>query len=133
MQVIYFIIGAGIVSASISFTVTMSALFAGFRNAVEKRSKFFGDLVQCPYCFGHYVALVLNSLLFFSSDSVKFDYNNIYNYILFIFTWFLIVGIMALCHKPILTAYDPVMKIKAQKNLDKLKAEKEKEKNSQNN
>lgn len=132
VEVIFAIIAASIASAAISFTVTMSAIFANFRDWVESKSKFFGDLTQCPYCFGHYVCLFWNILIF---QSRGFNFLNIYDWFLFILVWFTMVGIMSLCHRSILVAYDPVMKIKAQKKLDKLKAEKEKERimNQDNN
>ena len=48
-----------IVTASISFAVSETKLFKPFREWVRGRSEFFGDLLSCGYCFGHWVALAL--------------------------------------------------------------------------
>lgn len=45
-----------IVTASISFTVTESKLFKTFREFIKRKSNFFGELVSCGYCFGHWIA-----------------------------------------------------------------------------
>lgn len=46
-------------TASIAFTVTETKIFLSTREAIKKRSAFFGDLVSCGYCFGHWVAFAL--------------------------------------------------------------------------
>lgn len=130
IEIVFSIIAAGIVSGVMSFTITMSALFAPLRLWMEKEGKFVGDLFQCPHCLGYYISLFW-SILLFKRDVFHGDYLNVYNWLLFIFIWFLVVGIMSLYHKPVLTAYDPVIKIKAQKNLDKLKVEKARERETE--
>ena len=45
--------------ASISFFVAHSYLAGTARCWLLKRSKFFGLLVECPYCFGHWIAVVV--------------------------------------------------------------------------
>ena len=47
------------VVASISFFVAHSYLAETVRAWVLKRSKFFGLLVECPYCFGHWIAVAM--------------------------------------------------------------------------
>ena len=42
--------------ASISFTVTESKLFRSFREWVEGKSAFLGEMVSCGYCFNHWLA-----------------------------------------------------------------------------
>ncbi len=46
-------------AASISFTVTESKLFLRVREWMKKKNTFFGELLSCGYCFGHWVALAL--------------------------------------------------------------------------
>ena len=48
-----------IVTASISFAVSETKLFKPFREWVRGRSEFFGDLLSCGYCLGHWVAFGL--------------------------------------------------------------------------
>lgn len=48
-----------IASAAISWTVSESYLFAGLRAAIAQRSSWWGYLVSCGYCIGHWVALAL--------------------------------------------------------------------------
>jgi hypothetical protein len=53
------VIYLSLVTASISFTVTETKLFSPLREWVHGRSKFFGELVSCGYCLGHWVAFAL--------------------------------------------------------------------------
>ncbi|MAS94939.1 MAG: hypothetical protein CMO55_17215 [Verrucomicrobiales bacterium] len=48
-----------IVTACISFSVSETKLFEPLRNWISARSSFCGELVKCPYCFGHWVSLAL--------------------------------------------------------------------------
>ena len=48
-----------LVTASISFAVSETRLFRPLREWVRGRSKFFGDLLSCGYCLGHWVAFAL--------------------------------------------------------------------------
>ena len=43
--------------ATISVTITESRLFKGFREWIASHWAWGGELVSCPYCFGHWVAL----------------------------------------------------------------------------
>ncbi len=47
------------VTASISFTVTETKLFKPLREWMKKKNVFFGDLLSCGYCLGHWVAFAL--------------------------------------------------------------------------
>ena len=53
------VLNLSVVTASISFTVSETKLFKPFREWVRGRSEFFGDLLSCGYCLGHWVALAL--------------------------------------------------------------------------
>ena len=48
-----------VATASIAFTVCETKLFAPAREWVRGRSRFWGDLVSCCYCLGHWVAFAL--------------------------------------------------------------------------
>lgn len=48
----------GLASATVSVTVAQSKAFKWFRDWL-KPVMFWGDLLSCPYCFGHYVSLCL--------------------------------------------------------------------------
>src|SRR5574340_202837 len=50
------------VTASISFTITETALFRPLRDRVKEQSLLFGKLFACHYCFGHWVSFVLAAL-----------------------------------------------------------------------
>ncbi len=44
--------------SAFSLTVTRAKVTGSFRDRMAKKNKFFGDLVNCPYCFSHWVAAV---------------------------------------------------------------------------
>lgn len=49
-------------TASISFTVTESRLFAPFRGLVCRVHPKLGELLSCGYCLGHWVAFALTAI-----------------------------------------------------------------------
>lgn len=42
--------------AAVAMTVTRSAIFGPMRDAIEKRSEWFGELFSCQYCFSHWLS-----------------------------------------------------------------------------
>ncbi len=48
-----------VATASIAFSIAETRVFAPVREWVKVRSKFWGELLCCGYCLGHWVALVL--------------------------------------------------------------------------
>ncbi len=46
-------------TASVAFTLSEAAVFAGAREWVKGRSVWLGRLVCCGYCIGHWLALGL--------------------------------------------------------------------------
>jgi len=58
------------VVASISFTVTEMKIFRGLREWAAGKSRLFGELLSCSYCFGHWVAFAL--VFLYGSRMVKF-------------------------------------------------------------
>jgi hypothetical protein len=53
------VIYLSVVTAAVSFTVTETKLFKGFREWLKRKNSFLGDLISCGYCFGHWVAFAL--------------------------------------------------------------------------
>jgi hypothetical protein len=47
------------VCASISFTVTETKIFKSLREWMIQKNTFFGELLSCGYCFGHWVAFAM--------------------------------------------------------------------------
>ena len=47
------------VTASLSFTMTETKIFKPVREWVKGKNSFWGELLSCGYCFGHWVALLL--------------------------------------------------------------------------
>jgi hypothetical protein len=47
------------ITASVSFTITETKLFKPIRNWVKRSNSFFGDLLFCGYCLGHWLAFSL--------------------------------------------------------------------------
>lgn len=47
------------VTASISYTVSETRLFKPLREAVTGKSPFFGELLSCGYCLGHWITFIL--------------------------------------------------------------------------
>lgn len=58
-----------LICASISFTVAESKLFEPLREWTKKRNRFFGELITCGYCFGHWTAFFLVAVLAVAVDS----------------------------------------------------------------
>lgn len=54
---------AGIAGSVVLITVTRSTLFRPLRSKLDERSVLLGDLIHCPYCFGHWVGWLLAALL----------------------------------------------------------------------
>lgn len=53
------IIYLSFVTASISFTISETKLFEPLRNFLSDKSVALGNLFNCGYCFGHWVAFLL--------------------------------------------------------------------------
>ena len=53
------VIYLSLVTASISFTISEAKIFLPLREWTKKKSTFFGNLLSCGYCFGHWVAFLL--------------------------------------------------------------------------
>ena len=47
---------------STAFTISRTKVFEPIRSRVMRKSKWFGTLLSCPYCIGHWLALVATGL-----------------------------------------------------------------------
>lgn len=45
-------------SSAIALTITLSSIFENLRRLAKKKNEWLGELVRCPYCLSHWVALV---------------------------------------------------------------------------
>lgn len=98
-----FVIGVAV--AAISFTITMTSIFAWLRNLITRTGiKKLEELIHCPWCLGHYIAL----LILLTNDIVIVG--GIYNskFLNFLFIWFLVMGFAGLIQYVLLRAFKPV-------------------------
>jgi len=51
-----------VATATISFTLAETQLFAAARTWVKTKSRLGGELVSCGYCLGHWVAVGLTAI-----------------------------------------------------------------------
>jgi hypothetical protein len=56
MNVLWQILFLGLAVSAISTTVSLSSLFSRFRRWANRRSSWFGRLVDCAYCSSHWIA-----------------------------------------------------------------------------
>lgn len=80
----------GIASGVISLTVTKAVIFKSTRDWLESKSEFFGDLVTCPYCFGHWSAAFLFTWYYLSIVTVI-------GFLPFLVYWLVITFISSIC------------------------------------
>ena len=122
MGIIAYIILVALCAASISYTISYTSIFLGFREWISKFHHKLEELIHCPYCLCHYVILTImfttNNI---SSKLVPITNNIVYN---FLFTWFCIVCITSLLHCVMLIAYRPVMKYMTDRKIAKIQQRK---------
>lgn len=122
MGIIAYIILVALCAASISYTISYTSIFLGFREWISKFHHKLEELIHCPYCLCHYVILTImfttNNI---SSKLVPITNNIVYN---FLFTWFCIVCITSLLHCVMLIAYRPVMQYMTDRKIAKIQKRK---------
>ena len=122
MGMVVYIILVALCAASISYTISYTSIFLGFREWVSKFHHKLEELIHCPYCLCHYVILTImfttNNI---SSKLVPITNNIVYN---FLFTWFCIVCITSLLHCVMLIAYRPVIQYMTDRKIAKIKQRK---------
>lgn len=122
MGILVYIILVALCAASISYTISYTSIFLGFREWISKFHHKLEELIHCPYCLCHYVILTImfttNNI---SSKLVPIANNIVYN---FLFTWFCIVCVTSLLHCVMLIAYRPVMKYMTDRKIAKMQQRK---------
>lgn len=119
---IVYIILVALCAASISYTISYTSIFLGFREWISKFHHKLEELIHCPYCLCHYIILTImfttNNI---SSKLVPIANNIVYD---FLFTWFCIVCVTSLLHCVMLIAYRPVMQYMTDRKIAKIKQRK---------
>ena len=122
MGMVVYIILVALCAASISYTISYTSIFLGFREWISKFHHKLEELIHCPYCLCHYVILTImfttNNI---SSKLVPITNNIVYD---FLFTWFCIVCVTSLLHCVMLIAYRPVMKYMTDRKIAKMQQRK---------
>ena len=122
MGIIAYIILVALCAASISYTISYTSIFLGFREWISKFHHKLEELIHCPYCLCHYVILtIMFTTNDISSKLVPITNNIIYN---FLFTWFCIVCVTSLLHCVMLIAYRPIMKYMTDRKIAKIQQRK---------
>lgn len=120
-MVVYIVLVA-LCAASISYTISYTSIFLGFREWISKFHHKLEELIHCPYCLCHYVILtIMFTTNDISSKLVPITNNIVYN---FLFTWFCIVCVTSLLHCVMLIAYRPVMKYMTDRKIAKIQQRK---------
>lgn len=118
MGIVSYIIFVALCAASISYTICYTSIFRAFREWISEFHEKLEELVHCPYCFCHYVILVIMLLTNDLSNKLIPVFKwGIFN---FLFTWFTIVCITSLLHCIMLIAYKPVIDYVTHRKLEKL-------------
>ena len=122
MGIIIYIILVALCAASISYTISYTSIFLGFREWISKFHHKLEELIHCPYCLCHYVILtIMFTTNDISSKLVPITNNIVYN---FLFTWFCIVCVTSLLHCVMLIAYRPIMQYMTDRKIAQIKQRK---------
>ena len=122
MGIIVYIILVALCAASISYTISYTSIFLGFREWISKFHHKLEELIHCPYCLCHYIILtIMFTTNDISSKLVPIANNIVYN---FLFTWFCIVCVTSLLHCVMLIAYRPVIQYMTDRKIAKIKQRK---------
>ena len=122
MDIIVYIILVALCAASISYTISYTSIFLGFREWISKFHHKLEELIHCPYCLCHYVILtIMFTTNDISSKLVPIANNIVYD---FLFTWFCIVCVTSLLHCVMLIAYRPVMQYMTDRKIAKIQKRK---------
>ena len=120
-MVVYIVLVA-LCAASISYTISYTSIFLGFREWISKFHHKLEELIHCPYCLCHYIILtIMFTTNDISSKLVPIANNIVYN---FLFTWFCIVCVTSLLHCVMLIAYRPVIQYMTDRKIAKIQQRK---------
>lgn len=131
METLSLIIIASSVVGGISFTITMSSVFLGFREWISPKSKFIEKLIHCPWCLAHWICGVMllgSTDLVVEVSTLQGLFGTGFN---FIYTLFAIIGFSGIFHYVLLRAFDPAKKAEKLREIEKKKAKKKEEKREQ--
>lgn len=115
------------VAAAISFTISVTRMFKSFRETISPWHKKIEELIHCPWCLGHWVVFIIfwclpRTFIWQVLESNQLWVHN--SYVLrsfnFLFTSFIVIGMMGLIHYVLLRAYEPVAKAMAARTLELL-------------
>lgn len=106
---------AALVCSGVSFTITTTSIFAGFRELVSRIHPKLEELIFCPWCLSHYIAFAMLSFLKVPVVEVTGLW-----FLDALFTTFAIVTLSGLLHFVLLRAYKPVSETMAQRKIDKM-------------
>lgn len=95
--------------AAITFTISVTSIFHGFREWISKINPFFEQLIFCPFCLSFYVS----TFLVISDIHVP-----IIGVIDFMTSVFCVMGGSGIVHYFLLRAYKPIQKAMAYRKLD---------------
>ena len=122
MGMVVYIVLVALCAASISYTISYTSIFLGFREWISKFHHRLEELIHCSYCLCHYIILtIMFTTNDISSKLVPITNNIVYN---FLFTWFCIVCVTSLLHCVMLIAYRPVMKYMTDRKIAKIQQRK---------
>lgn len=125
------LIALALAVSSITFIISMSSIFEGFRERVSSIHDKLDELVHCPLCLSPWFFIYVLSMP--GMDIIEFFswYSDSY-FILgmnYLFNLFFLVAISSLGHHVMIRAYDPVAALKAKRAIMKRKAQEKKKEN----
>lgn len=101
-QAVFNLVFLGIATGAISMVVSRSTILNSFHDWLEKRSVFLENLLSCPWCVSHWIALIFTIIyrpLIVTSWFVPVDY---------FVTVMVMTVIAAITARIIYSAYKPI-------------------------
>lgn len=109
MDAVVKVIWLGIATGAISLLLTKASIFNFLHDWLEKRAPFLGEMLSCPWCCSHWVALfftlIYHPLLISSGAHLAW----LFIPIDFLVTIMVMVVIAAVTARIIYSAYRPIM------------------------
>lgn len=104
---IWYLVAIAFASASISYTIGGSSVFLWLRDWLGSKHKILDQFINCPWCIAHWISLgiLLITELVNEYWSVTIQLTELY-IVDFLFTWFVIMMEVGICHFFIGNAYD---------------------------
>jgi hypothetical protein len=116
-SILWHVLVLGVACGAISFVVTRAAIFNFFHDWLEKKSPFLEEMLSCPLCTSHWVALgltlIYRPLLLNWGDRPAWMYTSWVNYVItpvdYLVTIMVMVTIASVTARVIHSAYKPIM------------------------